>query len=103
MSNPKPPRSQSPRAKLRGDREDKEFTNLLDVGSALSAEHDSDKILEMILEKATENTNADGGSIYLVERVKQDSIGGTRSKFVPMLRFSHALNFTLKKKSNEVS
>jgi hypothetical protein len=80
----------------RTHQQDRELTSLLDVGAALSAEHESHKILEMILGKATENTNADGGSIYLVERVKQDTIGGTRLKYIPMLRFSHALNATTK-------
>ncbi|MCC6277134.1 MAG: GAF domain-containing protein [Oligoflexia bacterium] len=76
--------------------EDRELANLLDVSAALSAEHESAKILELILEKATENTNSDGGSIYLVERIKQDSIGGARASFVPMLRFSHAINRRIK-------
>ena len=80
--------------KPRTQQEDRELTSLLDVGAALSAEHESHKILEMILEKATENTNSDGGSIYLIERIKQDTIGGARSKYIPMLRFSHALNAT---------
>ena len=80
------------RLKTRTNQEDRELTSLLDVGAALSAEHESHKILEMILEKASENTNADGGSIYLIERVKQDTIGGARAQFIPMLRFSHALN-----------
>lgn len=77
---------------LKEEREDRELANLLDVSAALSAEHESAKILEMILEKATENTNAEGGSIFLIERVKQDSVGGAKPKYVPVLRFSHALN-----------
>jgi HD-GYP domain-containing protein (c-di-GMP phosphodiesterase class II) len=80
------------RMKPRTEQEDRELASLLEVGAALSAEHESTKILEMILGKATENTNSDGGSIYLIERIKQDSIGGARSEYVPMLRFSHALN-----------
>src|ERR1700733_3631935 len=87
----------------RTDQEDRELTSLLDVGAALSAEHESHKILEMILEKATENTNADGGSIYLIERVKQDSIGGARSQYIPMLRFSHALNSSVTDGSSKIS
>lgn len=83
------------RFKTRTDQEDKELASLLDVGAALSAEHESTKILEMILEKATENTNAEGGSIYLIERVKQDSIGGAKPQYIPVLRFNHALNATI--------
>lgn len=72
--------------------EDRELASLLDVGTALSAEHESNKVLEMILDKATENTNAEGGSIYLIEKIKQDSIGGAKPLYQPFLRFSHALN-----------
>ncbi len=75
---------------------DKELENLLDVGTALSAEHESTKVLQMILEKATENTNADGGSIYLIEKIKQDSIGGARPSYIPVMRFCYALNHSFK-------
>ncbi|MDZ4676194.1 MAG: HD domain-containing phosphohydrolase [Oligoflexia bacterium] len=93
MSQPKNQKSGKVyRLKPRTVQEDRELASLLEVGAALSAEHESTKILEMILGKATENTYADGGSIYLIERIKQDSIGGARSEFVPMLRFSHSLN-----------
>jgi nitrate/nitrite-specific signal transduction histidine kinase len=79
--------------KLRIEEEtNKELESLLDVGTALSAEHESTKVLQMILDKATENTNADGGSIYLIEKVKQDSFGGTRPAYKPVLRFCYALN-----------
>lgn len=40
---------------------------LLNVGVALSSEHDLDKLLDMILLEAQRLTDADGGSIYLVE------------------------------------
>ena len=40
---------------------------LLNVGIALSGEHDLDKLLDMILIEAQRLTNADGGSIYLAE------------------------------------
>src|SRR5690606_2400150 len=70
----------------------RELADLLDVGTALSAEHESNKVLEMILEKATENTNAEGGSIFLIEKIKQDAVGGAKPMFVPVLRFHHALN-----------
>jgi HD-GYP domain-containing protein (c-di-GMP phosphodiesterase class II) len=95
LSDPKQRGKKVQRLKTRTQQEDRELTSLMDVGAALSAEHESHKILEMILEKATENTNADGGSIYLIERIKQDTIGGARQKYIPMLRFSHCLNATL--------
>ena len=45
-----------------------DFSSLLkeltDVGVALSAEKDHGRLLEMILIKAMEVTNADGGSLY---------------------------------------
>ena len=37
---------------------------LTDIGVALSAENDHSRLLEMILFKAMEITNADGGSLY---------------------------------------
>jgi len=74
--------------------DDRELKSLLDVGAALSSQHETHKILEMILEKAMDNTNSDSGSIYLIERVKQDSMSGARAKSVPMLRFHHALNMS---------
>src|SRR5947209_5601489 len=39
------------------------------IGIALSAEHDTEKLLEMILTKSREFTKSDAGSIYLVERI----------------------------------
>jgi HD-GYP domain-containing protein (c-di-GMP phosphodiesterase class II) len=44
-----------------------EIHELNQIGAALSAEHDSHKLLEMILSKCREITRADAGSIYLVE------------------------------------
>ena len=45
-----------------------DFSSLLkeltDIGVALSAENDHSRLLEMILIKAMEVTNADGGSLY---------------------------------------
>lgn len=79
----------------RFDRE-RELYSLLDVGLALSSEHETDKILDMIVQKAIENTLADGGSIYLLERVRQDSLGGARAPYKRMLRFHKATNKTLK-------
>jgi len=44
-----------------------EIHELNQIGAALSAEHDSHRLLEMILTKCREITRADAGSIYLVE------------------------------------
>src|SRR5690349_21634805 len=41
---------------------------------ALSAEHDAGKLLEMILTKCREITNADAGSLYLVEQSEPASL-----------------------------
>src|SRR5438270_9970083 len=45
-----------------------EIHELNQIGIALSAEHDTEKLLEMILTKSREFTKSDAGSIYLVER-----------------------------------
>jgi HD-GYP domain-containing protein (c-di-GMP phosphodiesterase class II) len=44
-----------------------EIHELNRIGAALSAEHDADELLELILTKCREITRADAGSIYLVE------------------------------------
>lgn len=45
-----------------------EIQELNQIGVALSAEHDTGKLLELILTKSREFTRSDAGSIYLVER-----------------------------------
>ncbi|MDD5687692.1 MAG: HD domain-containing protein [Elusimicrobia bacterium] len=45
----------------------RDFEKLLNVGIALSSVHDLDTLLDMILSEAQRLTNADSGSIYLVE------------------------------------
>src|SRR5581483_4630546 len=45
----------------------KEIHELNAIGAALSAEHDTEKLLELILTKSREITRADAGSLYLVE------------------------------------
>ncbi len=44
-----------------------EIRALVDVGVALSAERDPERLLELILSKARALTQADGGSLYLIE------------------------------------
>jgi len=47
----------------------REIHELNQIGVALSAEHDTGKLLEMILTKSREFTRSDAGSVYLVERI----------------------------------
>src|SRR6185312_3097797 len=50
----------------------REIQELNKIGAALSAEHRLDRLLELILTKCREITNADAGSLYLVEAVPED-------------------------------
>ncbi len=50
----------------------REIHELNAIGAALSAEHDTEKLLEMILTKSREITRSDAGSLYLVEEVAFD-------------------------------
>ena len=60
-----------------------EMERLIQIGTALSAEKDTDRLLEMILDSSKEIAHADGGTIYLMtedkslkfEIVKTDSLG----------------------------
>lgn len=65
------------------------FRSLVDIGIALSAEKELSGILDLILAKAVETTEADAASIFLTENVKIDSIGNQSSpkKFLQVLRF----------------
>jgi len=55
----------------------KEIHELNAIGAALSAEHDTEKLLELILTKSREITRADAGSLYLVEEqvIESDEAG----------------------------
>jgi HD-GYP domain-containing protein (c-di-GMP phosphodiesterase class II) len=53
-------------------RKSEELRDLNKIGVALSAERDINKLLELILAKSREITAADAGSLYLVERGKDD-------------------------------
>ena len=50
------------------NRRGEELSQLNQIGVALSAERDIDRLLELILGKSREITGADAGSLYLVER-----------------------------------
>jgi HD-GYP domain-containing protein (c-di-GMP phosphodiesterase class II) len=69
------------------ERKDGELKELNKIGIALSAERDTDALLELILAKSREITCADAGSLYLVERGDD----GARDR----LRFKLAQNDTV--------
>lgn len=58
---------------------------LVDIGRALSQERNTDRLLELILRKAREVTNADAGSVYIVEGESDDLTART-------LRFTESQN-----------
>ncbi|ODS31618.1 MAG: hypothetical protein SCARUB_03251 [Candidatus Scalindua rubra] len=64
----------------------RKLSSLNEIGMALSAEQDYDKLLDLILLKSREITNCDAGSLYLVE----EDEGGER-----MLSFKLVQNDTL--------
>lgn len=70
--------------------QNQELRELYDIGIALSAERDPDKLLEMILNKSREITLADAGSLYLVE--KKDGIADDENNYFAnkQLRFKLA-------------
>jgi HD-GYP domain-containing protein (c-di-GMP phosphodiesterase class II) len=54
------------------DRANDEIKELNAIGAALSAEHEREKLLDMILRKSREITKSDAGSLYLVEELAPD-------------------------------
>jgi HD-GYP domain-containing protein (c-di-GMP phosphodiesterase class II) len=54
----------------RAEQKARELEELHNIGIALSAERDHDRLLGLILGKAREITNADAGSLFLVERLE---------------------------------
>ncbi len=63
------------------------YRSLVDIGVALSSEKEISKILDLILAKAIETTDADAASIFLTENIKIDTIGNSQKKFFQVLRF----------------
>jgi HD-GYP domain-containing protein (c-di-GMP phosphodiesterase class II) len=53
-----------------------DLSELNKIGVALSAEHDIDRLLDLILRKSREITGADAGSLYLVRRANDGGEGG---------------------------
>lgn len=68
----------------------REIHELNQIGAALSAEHDCDKLLEMILIKSRQVTSADAGSVYLVLQVEGATL--TNGNPQTVLRFKLAQN-----------
>ncbi|MGE0455632.1 MAG: HD domain-containing phosphohydrolase [Vicinamibacteria bacterium] len=85
-------------------RKSAELHELNQIGVALSAERDINKLLEMILAKSREITAADAGSLYLVERGKDPEADGddqlrfkltqNDSVVLPFAEFTMPLNET---------
>ena len=53
----------------------REINELNQIGAALSAEHDTGKLLDLILSKSRDITSADAGSLYLVEDYEEQASG----------------------------
>ena len=66
----------------------KEIHELNQIGAALSAQHDTPALLEMILQKCREITRSDAGSLYLVESDEQDDLESTDHPEDPSLSTS---------------
>jgi len=58
----------------------KEIHELNQIGAALSAQHDTPALLEMILQKCREITRSDAGSLYLVEH--EEEVGEPKEEIV---------------------
>jgi HD-GYP domain-containing protein (c-di-GMP phosphodiesterase class II) len=75
-----------------------EIYELNHIGAALSAEHDAQELLELILTKCREITRADAGSIYLVEEAEPgeaDRVVRDHHSPKKYLRFKMAQNDTV--------
>jgi HD-GYP domain-containing protein (c-di-GMP phosphodiesterase class II) len=75
-----------------------EIQELNQIGAALSAEHDTGALLEMILTKMREITSADAGSLYLTEPIPTQLPAGQsdrRKNVRSRLRFKLAQNDSL--------
>ncbi len=77
------------------------YKSLVDIGVALSSEKELGRILDLILEKALETTEADSASISLTENIKIDSIGNTDKKFFTVLRFHRNANRAAKQELHD--
>lgn len=66
---------------------------MVDIGIALSSEKEVSRILDLILDKTLETTEAGAASIFLTENIRIDTIGNTHQKFFPVLRFHRSTNW----------
>jgi HD-GYP domain-containing protein (c-di-GMP phosphodiesterase class II) len=71
-----------------------EINELNRIGAALSAEHDTQKLMEMILSKCRQITKADAGSLYIVEEESPEDVtnGNGPGSGNKVLRFKLAQN-----------
>ena len=72
-----------------------DFNSLLEVGLRLSSEKDPRRIMDCILDNMLEITEADGASIFLVERVSQETknpFNSQQREHVEKLRFLKMTN-----------
>jgi len=51
-----------------------QIANLVDIGKAMSAEHDPASMLEMILSQARKFTKADGGTLYMLTKDRRELV-----------------------------
>jgi HD-GYP domain-containing protein (c-di-GMP phosphodiesterase class II) len=81
-----------------------EIYELNHIGAALSAEHETRELLELILTKCREITRADAGSLYLVEEEEPSEERLVRDHRMPkrFLRFKIAQNDTVQVPFREV-
>jgi HD-GYP domain-containing protein (c-di-GMP phosphodiesterase class II) len=75
-----------------GDAQLAHYRSLVDIGIALSSEKEVARILDLILDKALETTEADAASIFLTESIRIDTIGNSQMKYFPVLRFHRSAN-----------
>ncbi len=80
------------------ENQSRNFNTLTDIGISLSTIRDIELLLDMILTKSREITNADAGSIYLVEEkiIEEQEEKKVTEK---VLRFVHSQNFSFPIKS----
>ncbi len=76
-------RSKAHQSEVRREIVSRNLENLTQIGIALSAERDNHRLLDLILTRSRELTNADAGSLYLIE----EFAGGEKN-----LRFKHTQN-----------
>ncbi|ACF14228.1 putative metal dependent phosphohydrolase [Chloroherpeton thalassium ATCC 35110] len=71
-----------------------ELHKLNEIGIALSSERDISKLLDIILSKSMEITDADAGSLYIVEEIEGVEENPAHYLFNKQLRFRHTKNYS---------